>query len=73
MHSTAECGGASRRRRVSRGKRESRHEEENELEEKVGKERREMCVCVYGMEGEWQQVKEEDEGEDLWREVARDR
>lgn len=35
-----------------------------------------VCVCVYiyiyGMEGEWQ-VKEEDEGEDLWREVARDR
>lgn len=31
-----------------------------------------VYMCVYGMEGEWQ-VKEEDEGEDLWREVARDR
>lgn len=31
-----------------------------------------VCVYIYGMEGEWQ-VKEENEGEDLWREVARDR
>lgn len=52
MHSTAERGGASRRRRVSRGKLESQHEEENELQaeekERVGTE------VAGGVEEEWQ-------------------
>lgn len=50
MHSTAERGGASRRRRVSRGKRESQHEEENELqvEEKERAEGRRVAVNGEG-------------------------